>query len=132
MSAYEYIGAGPPGGFTLPGATLFTRQRAGRKPSSYSSDPSRTVDDWTNPSEISIQGALATSSSIRTPDGTREETTSMAVLTIADPMADVKLGDRILAPDGRRWEVTGFPSDDVNAFTAWQPTLEVQLTEWRG
>ena len=30
------------------------------------------------------------------------------------------------------WEVSGFPSRDVNAFTGWQPTMEVQLTEWRG
>ena len=129
-SAIDLIPTGE--GFPMPGTTAFTRLRAGRKPSAYSSDPTRTVEDWTHPDRLEIHGALAASSSIRTPDGIREETTSTAVLTIPDPSADVRLGDRIEAPDGRRWEVTGFPSNDVNAFTAWQPTLEIQLTEWRG
>lgn len=62
------------------------------------------------------------------------QTTSTAVLTVTDPNADIRLGDRIRPEpaDGRMWEVSGFPNRDVNAFTGWQPTLEVQLTEWKG
>lgn len=116
----------------LPAATRFMRLRASRKPDPY--NPAQTTDDWTKPLILEVSGALASSTSTRTPDVLDVQTTSTAMLTIADPNADIRLGDRIRPEpdDGRMWEVSGFPSRDVNAFTGWQPTLEVQLTEWRG
>ena len=116
----------------LPAATRFVRLRASRKPDPY--NPAQTTEDWTEPVELEVRGALASSSSTRTPDVLDVQTTSTAVLTVADPNADIRLGDRIRPEpaDGRMWEVSGFPSRDANAFTGWQPTLEVQLTEWKG
>lgn len=116
----------------LPAATRFVRLRASRKPDPY--NPAQTTEDWTKPVELEVRGALASSSSTRTPDVLDVQTTSTAVLTVADPNADIRLGDRIRPEpaDGRMWEVSGFPSRDANAFTGWQPTLEVQLTEWKG
>lgn len=116
----------------LPAATRFVRLRASRKPDPY--NPAQTTEDWTKPVELEVRGVLASSSSTRTPDVLDVQTTSTAVLTVADPDADIRIGDRIRPEptDGRMWEVSGFPSRDVNAFTGWQPTMEVQLTEWRG
>lgn len=132
MSAYEYIGMSREGGFALPGATRFQRLRAKRVPNRY--DPAHPGEDWTNPDTLDLMGALASASSVRTPDALDRETTSVAYLTIADPAADVRVGDRIrpVPDDGRCWEVSGFPSRDVNAFTGWQPTMEASLTEWKG
>lgn len=120
------------GRFGLSGATLFERLRAGRIPDAC--NPMQTAEDWEHPDIMEVRGALASSSSTRTPDALDNQTTSTAYLTIDNPMADVRLGDRIRPKpdDGRLWEVSGFPSRDVNAFTGWQPTLEVQLTEWEG
>lgn len=116
----------------LPAATRFVRLRASRKADPY--NPAQTTEDWKHPVELEVHGALASSTSTRTPDVLDVQTTSTAVLTVADPNADTRLGDRIRPEpaDGRMWEVSGFPSRDVNAFTGWQPTLEVQLTEWKG
>lgn len=116
----------------MAGATRFIRLRAKRKADSY--NPAQTTEDWKHPAELEVHGALASSSSTRTPDVLDVQTTSTAVLTVADPDADIRIGDRIRPEpaDGRMWEVSGFPSRDVNAFTGWQPTLEVHLTEWRG
>lgn len=118
--------------FTLSGATSFMRLRAAERASDY--NPVRTSRDWDHPILLPITGVLSSSSSRRTPNGLREQTTSNATLTIDDPDADIKLGDRIRPDpdDGRCWEITGFPSSDVNAFTGWQPTLEIQLTEYKG
>lgn len=79
-------------------------------------------------------GALASSTSTRTAQQTGVETTSEAVLTIPDPTVDIRNGDIIetLPADGRRWQVDGYPSKDVNPFSGWQPTLEVKLREIRG
>lgn len=118
--------------FAMGGATPFVRMRAGRKPDPY--DPGQQIEDWDHPDELRLRGALASSSSTRTPDALRDQTSSTAYLTVNDPLADVRVGDRIRADpdDGRKWEVSGFPSKDVNAFTGWQPTLEIALSEWRG
>lgn len=131
MSVYEYIG-GSSDGFTLPGATMFERLRARREPSP--TNPRRMAESWDDPDRLELRGALASSSSMRTPDTLDVHTTSTAYLTIDDPTADVRVGDRIRAmpDDGRLWLVAGFPSHDVNAFTAWRPTLEIQLTEYKG
>lgn len=127
MSLLDDITRGP-----LPGATRFQRLRAHRIPDP--DNPAQTVRDWTDPDAIELSGALASSTSTRIPDTLEDQTTSTAYLTVADPTADVTVGDRIrpVPDDGRLWEVTGMPSRDVNAFTGWQPTLEIPLTEWRG
>lgn len=131
MNALDYIGNAPTG-FSLPGATLFQRLRARRIPRAM--NPRQTDEDWTHPDIIELRGALASSTSTRLPDALDIQTASTAVLTIDNPKADVRPGDRIRAipDDGRMWEVSGFPSNDTNAFSGWRPTLEIQLTEWRG
>ena len=118
-------------GFGL-GGTAWVRLRGIPVKDEYSADT--TAVDWTNPDTLRFRGALSSSSSTRTPDGLRDQTTSTAYLTVPDPTVDVKPGDRIRADpdDGRRWEVTGYPARDTNAFTDWQPTCEIPLTEWRG
>ena len=122
----------PAGGvFSMAGATRFMRLRAKRKTNPY--NPAQNEPDWSvPPDELAIMGALASSSSMRTPDTLDTQTASTAYLTI--PTADIRIGDRIRADpdDGRLWEVDGFPSKDVNAFTGWRPTLECRLTERKG
>lgn len=122
----------PVSGFSLSGALPYQRLRARRVPDPY--NPAQTVLDWTTPDVLDLAGALASASSVRTPDARDVQTTSSAYLTVADPTVDVRVGDRIrpMPDDGRCWEVTGFPSRDQNGFTGWQPTLEIALTEWKG
>lgn len=131
MSLLDDLTAG--GGWRMPCATKWRRLRAKRKTNPY--NPAQNEPDWSvPPDELVIMGALASSSSMRTPDTLDTQTASTAYLTIPDPTADVKIGDRIRADpdDGRLWEVDGFPSKDVNAFTGWRPTLECRLTERKG
>ena len=137
-SALDWITDGG-GAFSMPGATRFKRLRAARYPSPY--NPSDTVEDWDHPEELEFQGALTQysstrtqSSSTRTVDGLREQTGTSGYITSNDPTLDIKAGDRIMATpdDGRRWEVSADPSRDVNAFTAFRPTIEIPITEWRG
>lgn len=118
-------------GFGLSG-TAWVRLRGIPVKDEYSGDT--TAVDWTEPDMLRFRGALSSSSSTRTPDSLRDQTTSTAYITVPDPTVDVKPGDRIRADpdDGRRWEVTGYPARDVNGFTGWQPTAEIPLTEWRG
>lgn len=132
MSLLDDLNTTTGNGFRLPGATAFQRLRARRVPDPY--NPAQSVPDWTDPDVLDIRGALSSSSSTRTPDLSNIQTTSTAYLTIDDPDADVRIGDRIRATpdDGRQWEVSGFPSRDANGFTGWQPTLEIQLEEWKG
>lgn len=124
----------PAGGvFSMAGATRFMRLRAKRKTNPY--NPAQNEPDWSvPPDELAIMGVLASSSSMRTPDTLDTQTASTAYLTIPDPTVDIRIGDRIRADpdDGRLWEVDGFPSKDVNAFTGWRPTLECRLTERKG
>lgn len=131
MSLLDDLNAG--GGWRMPCATKWRRLRAKRKANPY--NPAQNEPDWSvPPDELAIMGALSSSSSIRTPDTLDTQTESTAYLTIPDPTADVKIGDRIRADpdDGRLWEVDGFPSKDANAFTGWRPTLECRLTERKG
>lgn len=131
MSLLDDLTAG--GGWRMPGATKWRRLRAKRKANPY--NPAQNEPDWSvPPDELTIMGALSSSSSTRTPDTLDTQTESTAYLTIPDPTADVKIGDRIRADldDGRLWEVDGFPSKDANAFTGWRPTLECRLTERKG
>ena len=144
MSLLDDMNAGG-GAFGMAGATRFIRLRAKRKANPY--NPAQNEPDWSvPPDELAIMGALSSSSSTRTPDtlssssSTRTpdtldtQTESTAYLTIPDPDADIRIGDRIRADpdDGRLWEVDGFPSKDANAFTGWRPTLECRLTERKG
>ena len=129
MSLLDDMNAGG-GGWRMPGVTKWRRLRAKRK-----ANPYNPAQNWSvPPDELAIMGALSSSSSIRTPDTLDTQTESTAYLTIPDPTADVKIGDRIRADpdDGRLWEVDGFPSKDANAFTGWRPTLECRLTERKG
>lgn len=119
-------------GWRMPGATKWRRLRAKPVKDRYSGE--LTGEDWSDPDVLEFAGALSSSSSMRTPNALRDQTTSTAYLTAADPMLDIMPGDRIRAmpDDGRCWEVTGYPSRDANAFTVWQPTIEIPLTEHRG
>lgn len=116
-------------GGLMPRAATVRRTRPGRKADPY--NPDRTVEDWGEPDVAELRGFIASSSSAETTDGAREETSSTAVLTVADPLADVRSGDVVEAvpPDGRRWRVTGFPATDASPFTGWRPTLEASLEE---
>lgn len=120
------------GGWHMPGATKWKRLRAKKVMDRYSGE--LTGEDWDHPDVLEFNGSLASSSSTRTPDGLREQTTSAAYLTSPDPTLDIMPGDRIqaLPDDGRRWEVSGYPSRDANAFVSWQPTIEIPLSEYRG
>lgn len=144
MSLLDDLNAGG-GVFAMAGATRFMRLRAKRKTNPY--NPAQNEPDWSvPPDELAIMGALSSSSSTRTSNtlssssstrtsGTLDtQTASTAYLTIPDPTADIRIGDRIRADpdDGRLWEVDGFPSKDANAFTGWRPTLECRLTERKG
>ena len=133
MSLLDDLNTGG-GVFAMAGATRFTRLRAKRK-AANPYNPAQNEPDWSvPPDELAIIGALSSSSSTRTPDTLDTQTESTAYLTIPDPDADIRTGDRIRADpdDGRLWEVDGFPSKDANAFTGWQPTLECRLTERKG
>lgn len=114
----------------MPSAGPVTRVRAGRKPDPY--NPSADLEDWGDPDELELEGFIASSSSTEQTDAARESAISTAVLTIANPEADVRRGDRVRGPDGREWEVVGIPSRDGSPFTGWRPTLEVDLEEVLG
>lgn len=132
MSLLDDMNAGG-GAFAMAGATRFIRLRAKRKANPY--NPAQHEPDWSvPPDELAIMGALSSSSSTRTPDTLDTQTASTAYLTIPDPDADIRTGDRIRADpdDGRLWEVDGFPSKDVNAFTGLRLTLECRLAERKG
>ena len=111
-------------------ATPFVRLRAGRKEDPYT--PGHYTDDWDKPDELDLEGFISHEASNETQDLNRRELSEAATLTIADPTADVKLGDRIREPSGRLWEVQAIPANDVNPFTGWRPTLVVRLTRWQG
>lgn len=131
MNALDWIGNGV-GAFPMPGATRFARLRAKRKPSP--TNPMQTVDDWSEPERLEFDGALTQSSSTRIPDALRDQTDTSGYITCNDPALDIRSKDRIetVPYDGRRWEVNGEPSRDVNAFTGAQPTLEIPIETWKG
>ena len=132
MSLLDDLNAGG-GAFAMAGATRFIRLRAKRKTHPY--NPAQHEPDWSvPPDELAIMGTLSSSSSTRTPGTLDTQPESTAYLPTPDPDADIRIGDRIRADpdDGRLWDVDGFPSKDVNAFTGWRPTLECRLTERKG
>lgn len=130
MKAIDFITSGQ--AFPMPGATRFVRLRAKRSASPY--NPDSTTDDWTEPDTLEFEGALASSSGMRTPDGLSLGMESVAYITVNEPDIDIRSGDRIRAEpdDGRTWVVTHVPSSDRNAFTGFRPTREIQLAEWKG
>lgn len=108
MNALDYITKSS-NGFSLSGATDFQRLRARRTPRAM--NPKQTDEDWQHPDIIELRGALASSTSTRLPDALDMQTTSTAVLTIDNPKADVRIGDRIRAmpDDGRLWRSAASP-----------------------
>lgn len=76
MSLLDDLNAG--GGWRMPGATKWRRLRARKAHDPYSGE--QTGEDWSI-RKLWISPALASSSSTRTPDGLREQTTSAAYLT---------------------------------------------------
>lgn len=81
---------------------------------------------------MTVYGTLASKASIEQPDPVRDEAISTAELILDDQDSDVQRGDRIKAADGRVWDVQGYPHDDRNPFTGWQPTLVCDLQEVMG
>lgn len=127
--ALGFIGSG--GGFGFEHGQAFERLRAGEIVDPYNPDaPAR--EDWSNPDVLTIPSAhLASQSSTMGGDPVREQLTTLDQLIIDDPTADVKVGDRIRRGD-HTWSVSGFPSDDTNPWSGWQPTLVVNLEQVTG
>ena len=73
MSLLDDLNAGG-GGWRMPGVTKWRRLRARKVDDPYSGE--QAGEDWSNPETLDFTGALASSSSTRTPDGLREQTTS--------------------------------------------------------
>lgn len=95
-------------------------------------NPLHMVPNWDGEvDELVFNGFISTSSSVMSPDGAREQVTTDATLTVADPNIDIRRGDRI-KDGGRVYVVDVVPSVDANPFTGWQPTLEVGLLEVEG
>lgn len=107
----------------------FERRRAGRKPDPY--NPARTVEDWSNPVISTVDGYIASGESSQQSDPVRDRIASAAEFVSDDPQADIQEGD-LLILGNRQWLVTGFPANDINPFTGWQPTLVAKLEEQRG
>lgn len=109
--------------------TEFVRLRARRIEDPY--DPDSAVDDWSSPVEVVLYGFFSSSGQSGAGEMSgevREQVETSKTLVIDDPAADVRRGDRIRQGD-KVWTVEGFPSDDMNPFTGWQPTLVVRLKE---
>ena len=114
--------------FSLRYTGQFTRQRRKQVVDPYDPDSS-TLGDWTDTDDIQVDGALASLTSVEQDDAVRSEVLSTAQFVSDNPTLDVKRGDRLLSSDGRKWNVVGYPTRDVNAFTGWQPTLVAALQE---
>jgi hypothetical protein len=114
--------------FSLQHTEQFTRQRRKLIVDPYDPDSS-TLGDWTDTDDIQVNGALASLTSVEQDDAMRSEVLSTAQFVSDIPNLDVRRGDRLLASDGRKWNVVGYPTHDVNAFTGWQPTLVCNIEE---
>lgn len=89
------------------------------------------VPDWDQPEVAEFLGFISQSTSTVLPDSTREQTQTTAILTVDNSVVDIKVGDRVRQGE-RIWQVTGNPSLDMNPFTGWRPTTEIQLAEYVG
>lgn len=114
--------------FSLRYTEQFTRQRRKQVVDPYDPDSS-TLGDWADTDDIQVNGALASLKSTEQDDAVRSEVLSTAQFVSDSPDLDVRRGDRLLASDGRKWNVVGYPTRDMNAFTGWQPTLVAALQE---
>ena len=108
----------------------FVRQRAGIIEDPYSGEP--IGEDWASPDEEALDGAYFSSQGSTDSDGdVRRQTTTGKQLIVPDPDADVRRGDRI-RQGTRVWSIVGFPENDTNPFTGWQPTLVVDVEDFTG
>lgn len=114
--------------FSLRYTEQFTRQRRKQVVDPYDPDSS-TLGDWADTDDLQVNGVLASLTSAEQVDAVRSEVLSTAQFVSDSPDLDVRRGDRLLASDGRKWNVVGYPTRDVNAFTGWQPTLVAELQE---
>ena len=114
--------------FSLRYTGQFTRQRRKQVVDPYDPDSS-TLGDWTDTDDLKVNGALASLTSTEQDDAVRSEVLSTAQFVSDNPTLDVKRGDRLLSSDGRKWNVVGYPTRDMNAFTGWQPTIVCNLEE---
>lgn len=110
-------------------ATFVVIRPAG-KPDPYTEGA--TIPDWANTTETTITGFLAHQSSVETPDENRDELAETATLTVDQPEADIRVGDRVREEDGRLWQVEGIPVSETNPFTGWRPVTVVNLRRWEG
>lgn len=110
--------------------TTFTRQRAVQITDPYNSES--TIDDWTQaPSEVEVSGYFSSQSSSEQTDAVREHAATLKQLIFDDPDVDVRRGDRI-KQGAKVWTVEGFPEQDINPWTGWQPTLVCNVREGVG
>ena len=114
--------------FSLQYTSRFTRQRRKQVVDPYDPDSS-TLGDWTDTDDIQVDGALASLTSTEQDNAARSEVLSTAKFVSDNPNIDVRRGDRLLASDGRKWNVVGYTTRDRNPFTGWQPTLVAALQE---
>lgn len=118
------------GGFGFEHTTTFIRRRAVQIPDPY--NPESMVEDWSqDPSEINVSGYFSSQSSTEQSDPVREHASTLKQLIFDDPDVDVKRGDRIKQGE-RIWTVEGFPEQDINPWTNWQPTLVANVREGVG
>lgn len=109
----------------------FTRLRPWRRQDPY--NPAQTIPTQGDGDKLTFVGVLSQSSSVKINDTIREQTRTSAVITVFDPTVDVSVGDMVRREStGVKYVVTGNPARDCNAFTGWQPTAEIQVTEYRG
>ena len=107
----------------------FTRQRATRTPDPY--NPDETIEDWSNPDEIPLEGYFEMDSSTEQIDPVNRRVITLRTLVLDGPDADVRRGDRIVQGE-KTWTVQGFPDAPRNPFTGWRPGLFVRLMEGTG
>jgi hypothetical protein len=110
--------------FPLANGETVVRERGTPVHDSYSGES--TEVDWTDPDKKDIEGvAIAPSSSVETKnEGRTTITTAMSLY--GAPGMDVLPGDRIRARSGI-WEVEGEVADWKNAFTGWNPGVELSV-----
>lgn len=110
--------------------TGFVRLRPKRTVDPY--DPENViVGSWADADRLELQAYFASQSSLEQSDPVRAQIVTTKQLIIDDPDADVQVGDRITQGD-KTWTITGFPTNDLNPFTGWRPTLVVNLKEVTG
>lgn len=103
--------------------------------------PKRTVDpynpenvivgSWADADRLPLQAYLSSQQSVAQSDPVRVQIVTTKQLILDDPDADVQVGDRISQGD-KTWTITGFPTNDVNPWSGWQPTLVVNIEEAKG